>query len=345
MPIPGGMKILRPRLIGLFVLVSLLGPVSAIPGGLANRPITSKIALLGGVLTITMPEGSKVEGRQHNVMGAPEPDEDETRVVLEEGTDKLVLMSYQFQAIGGQEFDKEVDEVLRQWTSETKTNYSRTPAALSAGGLRCVFVHEVDAEKAASEANLIESSFVKNVDGTVQYLAVYLNPSACKEWTQLAPVAHAILNSVATGPMQANLGERSIAVDTELGLSVSVPAQMMTSVQQGPGFKVLRCSPLKELGAPAGSLIFYVGCHPDFEPESDALRIPGRLLGQQVDWRGRKTSDSRKSIETLVHVPQREEWVVHSVLTYTDDNSLAELRKVAESLWDFQSQCPCLCTC
>jgi hypothetical protein len=47
---------------------------------LGQRPLTEKIPLLSNTLTVTMPKGSMVEGRAHNLMGAPEPDEAHTRL-------------------------------------------------------------------------------------------------------------------------------------------------------------------------------------------------------------------------------------------------------------------------
>jgi hypothetical protein len=122
-------------------------------------------------------------------------------------------------------------------------------------------VHREDAEKQTGEARLIELLFVKNTDGTIQTLAVYLNPEASNEWKALMPVAHAILNSVGPGSKRKTLEERSIEIEPWLGLSITVPPHMMTAMQNGPDFKVLRCFPLRELGAPTSSLSVYVGSH------------------------------------------------------------------------------------
>lgn len=310
---------------------------------LARLPFTERVALLGDTLRVTMPEGSEVEGRAFDVMAAPEPDEAETRVVVVSGQEELVLMSQQFHALAGPDFAAEVNSVLKGWEGRYLTTPGKTE-----GGLSCVFVREEGAEKGTEEANLLESMFVKNVDGTVQYLAVYLNPTACKEWDDLAPIVHLILRSVGPGSKRVDLGERTIELDRKLGLSVKVPAGMMTATNQASDFVVLRCYPLRPLGSPSDSLFMYLGCHPNFSPKADAARTPGRLLGQEVEWRAMESRGSLKTVEALVRVPAGQEKpagllisgdqidypddAIHAGISYIDEKSLDELKRVAESL-------------
>src|SRR5512136_940564 len=56
---------------------------------LADRPIQ----LLGGRLTVRMPAAARVEPRQRSIMSAAESGEEETRVVLDAGPERLVLLA------------------------------------------------------------------------------------------------------------------------------------------------------------------------------------------------------------------------------------------------------------
>lgn len=100
----------------IFRTVVVLGILfSCLPASaqeISKQPLTKKTELLKNRLVIMLPEGAKIEPRGHNLMAAPQPDDSETRVVLEaKNGEKLVLMGtdlHAYREIG--EFAKAIQD-------------------------------------------------------------------------------------------------------------------------------------------------------------------------------------------------------------------------------------------
>src|SRR5215212_8795973 len=92
------------------MMLTLLA-LAALQDELADPPLS----LLAGRLTARFPAGSVVEARSRSNMGAPESDERETRVVWTSGARKIVVMAYEQLETAGEDFQKDVREVLKTW--------------------------------------------------------------------------------------------------------------------------------------------------------------------------------------------------------------------------------------
>ena len=75
----------------------LLCSISELPSPANSARLTlseKPIELLGGRLSVRMPQGPKIMARSFNIMSAPESEEHETRVVFDAGQERLVLMAH-----------------------------------------------------------------------------------------------------------------------------------------------------------------------------------------------------------------------------------------------------------
>ncbi len=68
-------------------------PPQKTPGAIGKAILAEKpTGVLGGRLSVRLPEGSRIEARPVPIMGAPESDEHETRVIFDAGKVRLVLL-------------------------------------------------------------------------------------------------------------------------------------------------------------------------------------------------------------------------------------------------------------
>jgi tetratricopeptide (TPR) repeat protein len=324
----------------LFSLVSLLA--MACPNGssenIKTAQKTKEIGLLKGRLVVKMPKEAKSKPRGFDIMSAPQPDESETRIVFESADGKLVLMATDLYAYASDDFSQGVDRLLKQWQDPNQPDSKepdlvRQPGIITtAGGLKAVLVKNVNASSKKSKSLLVRAAVVANNDGTVQYLAIYANHAAAKEWSRVSNLAEQILKSAAPGTSPTKFNERTVTVSEHLGLSIKVPESTSVSIKRGPDFSVFRCSKMIPLGDSPVCLIIYEGNHPDFRPDTKAKLFTGTILGQKVDWFEMNSEDGAKGAETILPLPTREDIVLHISVLAGEKSSFETMKKAAESL-------------
>ncbi|MGH9553902.1 MAG: hypothetical protein ACRD3W_31280 [Terriglobales bacterium] len=303
----------------------------------AKLPLPSKLSLLGNKLVISMPAGSRVEGRGHDIMAAPEPSTDETRVVFDRGKARLVIMANEAHALAGSDFSKNVKRVVNEWAKDKHQSFTVAPNVISRNGLKLIVVMPNDGAAQSGEARLVTSSFVSGKDGTVQYVAIYANPDAAKDWPGISNLAGRIMETLAQGQSQSRLDARMVEIDHNLGLKVSLPERMMYVDQPGPDFHVSHFYQCRELGEHPAEMGIFIGYYPSFHPKKDTKQQSGIILGQSVNWFETKDGDECQ-LEALVHPRQHTDptqelsVVLHIFLSGTDERDLTALKKVAETL-------------
>src|SRR5271155_5506472 len=101
--------------LSIFLFLSL-SPMQMVGADeLCKLPLDDKTELLKGRLVVDMPRGAKTEARGFGIMSAPQPDEGETRVVVSDGKEKLVLMATDLHAFVGDDFSYNVSRLLLRW--------------------------------------------------------------------------------------------------------------------------------------------------------------------------------------------------------------------------------------
>jgi hypothetical protein len=335
-----------------------LGPaVQVVTQGLDPTPTS----LLSGRLTVRMPPGARPEPRRTSIMAGPESAEEETRVILDHGQERLVLMAYELFALGAPDFERGVRADLATAFHEPRPSLARL--VLPAPGVQLfeVLPGKLDT---SSEAVLIEGLYVANPDGTVQYLAFYVNPPAAtgtggcaglSEGTGIvapktsgapndAPVcralAHRIATTLAIGTRQLSLrgGERRL--ELHLGgaqLVVRLPAGVVMTAQDGPDFTVYRLTQLGPLGSPAASLGIYVGGNPSYQhKQQDAAAkvemVKGKALGQGVEWQIWSQPSGRVMAEVILPLPGSAGYQLHLFAGGAAGVELESMKQIAAEL-------------
>ncbi|WP_437529620.1 hypothetical protein WME79_48105 [Sorangium sp. So ce726] len=330
------------------------GPAAPSTDFLSKRPATS---LLSGRLAVRLPEGARIEARARSVMAAAEPDEEETRVVLDAGDERFVLMAHELFALGG----KDPEGGVRAAMAADFPGGSATaePLRLADEQLKAWAVFPGSANR-GSVAIPVLGMYVLHPDGFVQRLAFYVNPPAAKdaagcsalaagaadlpeargELPRCTAFARAIAATLSAGArrIDAGGGERSIkGQGSEDSFLVKVPAGASTTVQRGPDFTVHRVRLPVELGASQSAIGIYVGGHPSFQYNQNEAKVsptprPGKVFGKAMSWQVWPMSPTRVMAEAMLPHPKIKGLMVHLFAGAADDKALAPLLDVAASL-------------
>jgi hypothetical protein len=319
----------------IFILVSATAysilSTATVAGELGKSKLSERTTqVLGGRLSVRMPEGGKVEARPFDIMSAPESEEHETRVVFDAGQERLVLMVNESFAFAGDDFEKDV----RDWVAKWKGKYRIEPVQSPAKGLKTVFVIPLltPDHTRSDDATFVEGVFVESDDRTIQSLDVYVNAVGEKDLEGCKALARQILLSVAPGEKKLKLtaGERRLStISKDLEISVTVPKNTTATTQSGPDFLVHRLITVGRLGAHSGSIGIYVGNHPDFHP--GAKTSDGTIFGKKVEWHSMQQGEGLEALCEFA-TPGNVTLFAHVWVHAPDDARRRELKQVAETM-------------
>jgi hypothetical protein len=338
------MTLVRGSALLLGALLALVLPATAAAGELGKLALDKKpVDLLGGRLTMRFPAGAKIEARRASIMAAPEAAQHETRAVLEKGSEKLVVMSFEFFALVGADFEQQVRKELVQLKGKGGAPYAIAPLATADPKLRAIAATapNLDPERKAA---LVLGAFLAHPDGTVQYVGFFVNPEAGKDAAGCTALVKRMAATLAPGTraLPRAAGVRSLDVlarDTEL--QATVPAGWVATVQPGPDFIVHHLRKLTAYGTPGLAIGVYVGGHPSYQhrqtdgPAPQVTVSKGKLFGKDVEWQQwtRGTGkDATTTQEAIAPLPGNARLNVHVFATVANAALLKELQPILATL-------------
>ncbi|WXG42719.1 MAG: hypothetical protein WED04_01225 [Promethearchaeati archaeon SRVP18_Atabeyarchaeia-1] len=285
---------------------------------LVDRPLK----LLNGRLTIRMPAGAKLEARHENIMSAAESAEEESRVVLDAGDERLIVMAYELLRTASKDFERQVKKMVDTW----EMGGARIEARESRGFL--ISPAKLDLHKTAVP---VLSVVMNHEDGLVQLLGFFVNRKAGADAAGCVKLARSIAATIAPGDKVLNLkgGPREIGAFTAL-----VPDGYALTAQPGLDFTVYRLQKVVPLGAPSSQLGVYIGDHPSYHHEREKVRFTKpkeQLLGADVEWH---VWSAKKTMhhEVVVPYPSAGGRMLHIFLSSSSAPDIAEMHAIAESL-------------
>lgn len=268
--------------------ITRVGPCGVFSG----MALDQTLPLLEDRLRLSMPPAAHLEPRAAPIMGAPEPDEQESRIVLDNGDARMVVMITELasQADG--------DEAARlRAISPPGTHIAE---GTSDTGLRMVTA-EPDALDQSSPAIEVVRAFVTHTDGTLQQIVFLVNPEAARgddEACRYLP--RRALASLKAGERALQRGgswRLPTGPEAEV-LSIDLPDGWTVFTQNGPDFFVHRIVEVAPPGAPGVGGILYFGGHPNARRPQDAVEEPGTLYGAPIQWL-RSTEAGQTSFEAV----------------------------------------------
>lgn len=154
------------------------------------------LKLLNGRLTIRMPAGAKLEARHENIMSAAESAEEESRVVLDAGDERLIVMAYELLRTASKDFERQVKKMVDTW----EMGGARIEARESRGFL--ISPAKLDLHKTAVP---VLSVVMNHEDGLVQLLGFFVNRKAGADAAGCVKLARSIAATIAPGDKVLNL--------------------------------------------------------------------------------------------------------------------------------------------
>ncbi len=321
----------------------LAGSLSSLAQPLLDRPLTDEhLVLLNDRLRIRMPEGSRLEPRSISIMAADEAIESESRVVLESGGDKLVLMAHEMFAQAGTDMEKQVHQELQEWERTGKGHHNLERFDLAAGSLKAWTVTPANWNTAQDAIRLL-GMFLVQKDNTVQYLSLYANPLLAKKGKRASDLARRIISTVRAGDRVLNLSPRRLRLDLmdHSALLIQLPAGYVSYEQRGPDFDIFHIQkivPFRSVPTHAG---IFRGNFPSYQHEQSETHPTvkttlGAFLDQSVEWHSwsEPPNGSRREVSNREAIsPQSDgDGYLHVFSSADNPEDLQELSQILDTM-------------
>lgn len=305
--------------LGLLALFIACSAVQADPA--PGQPMQ----LLGDRLRIRMPEGSEILARPVNVMAAEVPTEEETRVVLDQGDKRLVLMAYEGFRTAGPTFLEELNKTEKHSLLVERDSFR-------------VYQSEAEPVKVSEEAVRVTSAWVVNSDNTVQLVVAYANPAAAANMPEVQQLFGQALKTLEPGQKrlltEARMQRLGIYSDSQ-EVVVQMPEGWVHTLQDGPDFLVHRLRKLVPFGTAGPTIGMYVGSHPGlFSQEGGkAQKSKGLFLGRPTDWFRWLDEDGSPAAESIRPVPEVDDHLqLHVFLSAPSENELQSVQQIVDTM-------------
>jgi hypothetical protein len=275
----------------LVVLFSMFHTASAQLGQLKLSAKTTD--LLNGRLTVRVPAQGQPHAIERSIMAAPDAVSETTRIVIDSGGQRMVLMAYELFARTDQGFEQAVQKTSAKLPVKGRIEEYPLPSRLR--GIAYFPVTPTHNE----EANLVMGIYVAQADGTVQYVAFYVNRSAAKDFNAATVLAGSMAKTIAAGPRRLNTsaGEREFsAYSPKNVIFATVPDGYVVTTQDGPDFMVHHVRKMVRLGETAESLGLYVGDHPSSNREGFKDTGSAVLFGKQAKWYEKEDTQNGETV-------------------------------------------------
>jgi hypothetical protein len=330
------------RWASVFVVV-LFGALSAASAQIWRlKPALKPSDLLDGRLTVRVPAQAKAYALERSIMAAPEAASETTRIVIDSGPQRLVILAYELFARtgqGGQEFEQGVRKDCARLPMKVMVESWPLAAPLRA------FVYFPVTPTLDKEANLLMGVYAAQADGTVQHVAFFFSRSTRLEYDNTRVLAKSIARTIAPGPRGLNsaAGEREFsAYSAKNAIFATVPDGYVVTLQPGPDFIVHHVRKIVPLGETAESLGVYLGDYPSSNRQGFKEAGTAILFGKQAKWYEKEDpQNGEKAFFTSAIIPLGEpnpqgERVMPSFadvfLSAGDRAGIEELKKIAATL-------------
>lgn len=321
-----------------FVLCFLPALLVMTSGAGAQRPDTlglrNRQSILAGRIFLRFPDSAQNIHRGVDIMEADPNTILETRIVLDQGADRMVFFAHEPMI--------RMDEGLPAALAKRAPGAPKAALFYDKDSLQAYIMPD-DSPDTNRPAIRLSSLLVRMPDNTLLQVDAYINPAAWPRREAYRRLAGEVFRSLEKGPRRINRSARSETVKIIGGsrLRIPVPADYLLTVDKQYDFQVIRLRPLRGY-ADTGwhSLTIYIGSHPslfsdEYHPkEEDISIIEGRFLGKKVAWQQVAVKAEGKLYrEQIIPAGEGEGGLVYHVAMVSDEKAaLEELNRVVEGV-------------
>ncbi len=312
---------LRPIAVLFATLSIATAPVRA-----TSDSLTQELSILADRFHLTFPAEARNEARGVDIMSAPPGEEEETRIVLDQGEERMVFFARELGVLG-------TDDLAGDWIRLL----GRSGAACNAGplaGNKAVVVYVPEQVAVEGEAIFLSGLLVQCADGLLVNLQVYINPKAMERLAEHQALVDRILATYRPGTRVIDLKPRKVTFDE---LEIDLPKDHYVTQDGAYDFVVYRVHRPRPLGdEQRAAITVYFGHHPglfsaDLGEGTVTSKVPGELFGKRGDWT--RASDPGSGVLIMERILElKGEEKVHVAVTANDEKALEEMLKVARAM-------------
>lgn len=271
----------------LTILLTLVVTITTLKGqSLENINLDNKLSILNDKAFFLFPTEAKNEKQAVDIMSADPNENEETRIVFNNGDMRLVFFAQELFALADNDLLLSVSEQNAQAQLQTKILFDKD-SLLSILSTPTKF----DSTK---NAILVNSLVVKTPDNTLFRISAYINPSAYKMKDQYQKLAENVFSTLTKGTRKVNRSarqEKHEIYGTKKSLTFNLPENYSITVDQQYDFQVFKFHRYQTLSDTAWiQVIIYNGYHPSMVysdyglTENDAQKTKGKFLDKSIDW-------------------------------------------------------------
>lgn len=253
---------------------------------LENIKLDNKQSILNDKAFFYFPTEAKNEKRGVDIMSADPNENEETRIVFDNGDMRLVFFAQELFALADNDLFLSVSKQNENAQSQTKilTDKDSLLSILSTPT-------KFDSTK---NAILVNSLVVKTPDNTLFRISAYINPSAYKLKDQYQKLSENVFSTLTKGTRKVNRSarqEKREIFGTKKSLTFNLPENYYVTNDQQYDFQVFKFHRYQPFTDTTWiQLIIYNGNHPSMVyrdygfSENDGQKTEGKFLDKNIDW-------------------------------------------------------------
>jgi hypothetical protein len=253
---------------------------------LEDIKLDNKLSILNDKAFFYFPTGAKNEKRGVGIMSADPNENEETRIVFDNGDMRLVFFAQELFALADNDLIQTISKQSEKAQSQTKilTNKDSLLSILS-------IPTKFDSTK---NAILINSLVVKTPDNTLFRISAYINPSAYKMKDQYQKLTEDVFSTLTQGTRIVNRSARQVKLEifgTKKSLTFNLPDNYCVTVDQQYDFQVFKFHRYQTIADTTWiQVIIYNGHYPSMVyrdyglSENDGQKTKGKFLDKSIDW-------------------------------------------------------------
>ena len=245
------------------------------------------MSMLNDRFSFVFPDSAKNQARGVNIMSADPNQNNETRVVYDIGSKRLVFFAEDLLV-------KSVENLETKLKNEVTNDFPLS--VQKKDNLDSSICYRITPQKFndKEQAILINALIIKNPDNTLSKFSAYINPEAFKDKTSFDKIVEQVFSSFKKGNRRLNLSARTEAFNilgTKTIYNIKLPENYIVSVDKKYDFEVYKIKQVANYGdTEFGDLIIYFGFHPSpmyKEMELEKFKTKdteGEYMFQKLTW-------------------------------------------------------------
>src|SRR6266567_1574080 len=211
------------------IVLVLYSGICVASGQLGKLKLAVKATdLLNGRLTVRVPVQGQSHAMSRSIMAAPDAVSESTRLVIDSGPHRMVLVAYEVFARTDQGFEQGVQKETAKLSVKVRIEEWPLPAPLRG------FAYFPVAPTHKEEANLVMGVYAAQADGTVQHVTFFINRTAARDFDAATILAKLMAKTITAGQrrLDSSAGEREFSVfSAKSAIFATVPDGYVVTAQ------------------------------------------------------------------------------------------------------------------